>query len=127
MICVKSECVDIMCIKDEQRRQSMLQTLNHCFNPFCQIPTSQVPEGLKKCTRCSLARYCSRACQIKHWKIHKGLFSTDLQLDQKTANLWTINLSTYMIVFYLHCKFSARHLTIVLAYNVLRGLPPMFA
>ncbi len=30
-----------------------------------------IPGGLKKCTRCSVARYCSRECQAKTWSIHK--------------------------------------------------------
>ncbi|KNC54563.1 uncharacterized protein AMSG_10414 [Thecamonas trahens ATCC 50062] len=28
-------------------------------------------EALKRCSRCRAVRYCSRACQVGHWKTHK--------------------------------------------------------
>lgn len=34
---------------------------------------------LKKCMRCHISRYCSKACQKKDWKFHK-LYCRDLQL-----------------------------------------------
>ena len=45
--------------------------VNHCFNLECLAPESGVPGSLKKCTRCSVAMYCSRTCQAKHWPIHR--------------------------------------------------------
>jgi ankyrin repeat protein len=38
----------------------------HCYDPDC------VKTGLKRCTACECARYCSEACQYAHWKIHKA-------------------------------------------------------
>eukprot|EP00877_Chromochloris_zofingiensis_P002270 jgi/Chrzof1/12043/Cz06g19070.t1 len=29
------------------------------------------PEPLSKCSVCRVARYCSRECQVAHWKAHK--------------------------------------------------------
>lgn len=28
-------------------------------------------QGLKKCSRCRQIKYCSRECQVEHWKTHK--------------------------------------------------------
>ncbi len=39
-----------------------------CSN--CATPQS-VPNGLNKCTRCSIALYCDRGCQAEHWKEHR--------------------------------------------------------
>ena len=43
----------------------------HCFS--CLIPAAKVTGGLKKCTRCQIARYCGRDCQIKDWTTHRRL------------------------------------------------------
>ena len=43
----------------------------HCYNLSCLKPEKKVPSGLKKCTQCKSAFYCSRNCQAQHWKIHK--------------------------------------------------------
>eukprot|EP00590_Aulacoseira_subarctica_P011785 CAMPEP_0172428684 /NCGR_PEP_ID=MMETSP1064-20121228/47363_1 /TAXON_ID=202472 /ORGANISM="Aulacoseira subarctica , Strain CCAP 1002/5" /LENGTH=273 /DNA_ID=CAMNT_0013173591 /DNA_START=54 /DNA_END=875 /DNA_ORIENTATION=- len=37
-----------------------------CKNWLCSNP------GVKKCTRCRYARYCSRECQLEHFKEHKS-------------------------------------------------------
>ena len=29
-------------------------------------------EGLQGCSRCGTARYCGKACQLKHWPVHKN-------------------------------------------------------
>ena len=29
-------------------------------------------EGLQGCSRCGTARYCDKACQLKHWPVHKN-------------------------------------------------------
>jgi hypothetical protein len=39
-----------------------------CHNPGCSVV-----QDLKKCSVCEVARYCSRKCQLAHWKpIHKA-------------------------------------------------------
>ena len=45
--------------------------LDLCANTVCMIPGYLAPGGLKKCTRCYMASYCSRNCQAQHWKFHK--------------------------------------------------------
>ena len=42
-----------------------------CFNLRCMKPGIKVKDGLKKCTRCKVAQYCSRMCQTEHWPMHK--------------------------------------------------------
>ena len=42
-----------------------------CFNFKCMKPGKKVKDGLKKCTRCKVAQYCSRKCQAEHWHMHK--------------------------------------------------------
>jgi ankyrin repeat protein len=50
-----------------------LEAKAHCSNPGCS------GAGFKKCTGCKQARYCGRACQLAHWKAHKG----DCKANQK--------------------------------------------
>ena len=34
----------------------------------CLIPADQAAEGLKRCMRCKCVAYCSKSCQVAHWK-----------------------------------------------------------
>ena len=43
-----------------------------CFNPTCGKRACEVTGGLKRCTRCQTAEYCSKACQASHWNFHKA-------------------------------------------------------
>ncbi len=46
-----------------------------CFSPGA--------EGLKKCTQCSMAQYCSRECQRDHWKANHANFCKKILAWQK--------------------------------------------
>jgi hypothetical protein len=47
---------------------NVLGNRTECTNPSC------TNEGKKKCGRCNTVRYCSRECQVEHWKSeHKSL------------------------------------------------------
>eukprot|EP01083_Nonionella_stella_P011687 33185_1 len=45
-----------------------------CFNDKCG-KLSNAQQKLKVCDRCMVARYCSKQCQKKHWKVHKPFCS----------------------------------------------------
>ena len=53
-----------------------------CNNPACENLSgeSELSVATKKCTGCKVASYCSRACQVAHWKAHK---STCRRLQQQ--------------------------------------------
>ena len=44
-----------------------------CFH--CNQAEKQVKGGLKLCTRCRGASYCSKECQTKDWKVHRPICS----------------------------------------------------
>lgn len=68
------DCLDDERFTDQLQElsQSLFPVINHCFNFECMIAETEVSGGLKKCTRCNLALYCSRECQTKHWRLHKA-------------------------------------------------------
>ena len=60
----------------EANRNIALPFANICFNPACAKPQ---PKGVvfSICGSCKVARYCSRSCQVIHYKNgHKGPCST---------------------------------------------------
>ena len=46
-----------------------------CSNPACVslAGASEVAASNKACTGCKVVYYCSRGCQVDHWKVHKKL------------------------------------------------------
>ena len=46
-----------------------------CSNPACvdMWGASEVKVSCKACTGCKVVYYCSRECQVAHWKVHKGI------------------------------------------------------
>ncbi len=49
-------------------RRGMLCAQVACDCDACLIPAHQVTEGLKRCMRCKCVAYCSKSCQVAHWK-----------------------------------------------------------
>ena len=41
--------------------------MRHCLNCLKEVSASL------RCSRCRTALYCSKACQKKHWKVHKNI------------------------------------------------------
>jgi hypothetical protein len=53
----------------------------------------QKVEGSSRCSKCRTALYCSRACQLKHWPVHKNVCqdsnnaeNSDEKLNMKAEN-----------------------------------------
>ena len=55
-----------------------------CSNPHCTdlSGVSELAAASKACSGCKVVRYCSRACQVAHWKQHKELCKR-LQQEQE--------------------------------------------
>lgn len=50
----------------EAQKQSVYQNIS-CSNANCEGSNKNF-ETYKRCARCKTARYCSKECQVKHWK-----------------------------------------------------------
>ena len=53
----------------------------------------QKVEGCSRCSKCRTALYCSKACQLKHWPVHKNICqdsndaeNSDEKLNMKAEN-----------------------------------------
>ena len=53
----------------------------------------QVVQGSSRCSKCRTALYCNRACQEKHWPVHKNICidsnnaeDSDEKLSMKAKN-----------------------------------------
>lgn len=57
-------------------------SLNQCFKPGCR--SREHPIGL--CSRCSIARYCSKFCQQAHWEEHRELSGKTTDHDLMIAD-----------------------------------------
>ncbi len=65
---------------------------------------SKKMEGLKQCSKCKLAKYCSQDCQIKHWSsTHKKLCTQSENLLRLSALPRQIRRKLFVniICFYL--------------------------
>ena len=49
-----------------------------CGNPFCEQLDAMSEIKLLHCARCRTERYCSKACQVAHWKEHKATCGGDV-------------------------------------------------
>lgn len=44
-----------------------------------------VSDTVRRCARCFITAYCSEACQIKHWPVHKEICSASLKVNTSNA------------------------------------------
>ncbi|XP_071951673.1 uncharacterized protein [Antedon mediterranea] len=60
----------------------------------CRICKISKPT-MMRCTRCCCAYYCSRACQVKEWPVHKGVCCpAAAHLTEKSQNADTVSSNT---------------------------------
>ena len=45
--------------------------LSDCSLPRCEKDDVNLKNRFQVCTRCKVAKYCSRKCQAEHWNVHK--------------------------------------------------------
>jgi len=62
----------------------------------------KIVEGSSRCSKCRTALYCSTACQIKHWPVHKNSCidsndseNSDVKLFMKAENHFNQGNQTY--------------------------------
>ena len=69
---IENEAIDTYEYDSEPDTEEIMENpIKVCCNITCRIPETEVPGGLKRCTRCNFVLYCSRECQRAHWKIHR--------------------------------------------------------
>ena len=58
-----------------------------CSNSHCTslVGPSEVTAASKACSGCKVVRYCSRACQVAHWKEHKELCKRLQEQQQQSS------------------------------------------
>lgn len=81
--CVARSTEILPAARSNGKNQDMKQ-LNLCFNCL------RKPDQRKRCSRCSVASYCSEACQKKDWPRHKHQCQKDQ--DDRDASRITFNL-----------------------------------
>merc|ERR1719473_1647 len=50
-----------------KKTKMKVKTVSRCWNPFCDKVEKKIGQ-FQKCSRCDIAKYCSRKCQRRHWK-----------------------------------------------------------
>ena len=49
----------------------------------------QVVQGSSRCSKCRTALYCNRACQEKHWPVHKNICIDSNNAEDSDEKLFT--------------------------------------
>lgn len=64
--------VPCSCLDKKYKEVKHITKIGLCVNPGCQLPGNKVARNaMMYCTRCSLANYCCRECQVQDWKRHR--------------------------------------------------------
>eukprot|EP00984_Skeletonema_dohrnii_P021526 scaffold10783_cov133-Skeletonema_dohrnii-CCMP3373.AAC.3 len=66
------------CLDETYVKFRSTKKIGLCRNPDCPLPNGQTKRSaMLQCTRCRLANYCSRECQVKEWPNHKRWCDND--------------------------------------------------
>ena len=69
------------CLDKKYKEVKSIKKLGICCNLMCRHPKGKVERStMKCCSRCHLANYCSRNCQVENWAIHKKFCQQSYQL-----------------------------------------------
>ena len=70
------------CLDKKYKQVKSVKKLGICYNINCSHPGRKVERcTMKCCSRCRLANYCSRECQVENWGVHKKFCKRDYQLS----------------------------------------------
>eukprot|EP00985_Skeletonema_marinoi_P005426 scaffold2353_cov73-Skeletonema_marinoi.AAC.3 len=60
------------CLDKKHQEVKSIKKMGFCNNDKCPLPGGKVERSkMLYCTRCSVAYYCSRDCQVTHWSDHR--------------------------------------------------------
>jgi len=62
-------------------------------------------DGLLGCSRCLTARYCGKACQVKHWPVHKNSCQDSNDTEDSNDKLFTKAQNHYNQGNFIHIKW----------------------
>eukprot|EP00985_Skeletonema_marinoi_P011039 scaffold5207_cov84-Skeletonema_marinoi.AAC.3 len=69
------------CLDNKYKEVKSIAKLGMCCNLVCRHPKGKVERStMKCCSRCHLANYCSRKCQVENWSVHKKFCQQSYQL-----------------------------------------------
>lgn len=64
--------VPCSCLDKKYKEVKHITKIGICRYPGCKLPGNKVARNaMVYCTRCSLANYCCRECQVHDWKRHR--------------------------------------------------------
>ena len=70
------------CLDKKYKQVKSVKKLGICYNMNCPHPGRKVERSTTKCcSRCHLANYCSRECQVENWFVHKKFCQQSYQMS----------------------------------------------
>ena len=87
---LSTNLANIVSRQEEIDKQNKLQHTHKCSNAQCTIRTSH-EANLIKCSRCKVAKYCSKSCQAVDWQ--RGHKDTCTEANEDEAVVTTSTLS----------------------------------
>lgn len=82
------------CLDEKLEEVKDITKVSICYNPKCPVPRGEVERSKTMCcSRCRMALYCSRECQVADWREHKsqcGMVAArraEAELEDKLQNV----------------------------------------